>query len=252
MSSSMSNGPIHHQVAHFRLTSNPIAATEPPKKHYVYNLPKTGLARNPSTTSKWLFMALPAFLIGIYAANFILDLYRFGDPEIIDRIRASAAGVSHVIGGGTAMLLGPFQFLASIRQHAPKIHRWIGRVYAGGILIGGVNAFYVSFTSLCRPLGQYAFAFLGFIWLVTAMLGMLAIWKGKVSQHQDWMTRNFALTYAAVMLRWQLPLLIGLGMGTEPSLTLTGFTCWIPNLVFAEWWINRHKPFARMTPFAVN
>lgn len=52
------------------------------------------------------------------------------------------------------------------------------------------------------------------------------------------MARNFSLTYAAVMLRWQLPLFVSFGMEIEPALTLTGFTSWIPNMIFAEWWIR--------------
>jgi uncharacterized membrane protein len=193
------------------------------------------------TPNKWWLLSLPAFLIAFYAANFLLDLHRVGDSAIIDRIRSSLFGVSHIVGGLTTMLLGPFQFLSSVRRKYPKVHQCIGRVYNIGILIGGLNAFYVSFTSLCRPMGQYAFAFLGLIWLATAAMGMSMIWSGQIARHRNWMTRNFSLTYAAVMLRWQLPLFISLGLETEPALTLTGFTSWIPNIIFAEWWIKRQN-----------
>lgn len=211
------------------------------KNHANNSFTKLSQPQKASRPNQWWLLSLPAFLIAAYAVNFLLDVHRVGDSAIIDRIRSSLFGVSHIVGGLTATLLGPFQFLSSVRRKYPKVHQWIGRVYNFGILIGGLNAFYVSFTSLCRPLGQYAFAFLGLIWLATAAMGMSMIWSGQVAKHRNWMARNFSLTYAAVMLRWQLPLFISLGLETEPALTLTGFTSWIPNIIFAEWWIKRQN-----------
>ncbi|KAI0176863.1 hypothetical protein BJ166DRAFT_505562 [Pestalotiopsis sp. NC0098] len=238
MSSAVSLPSTAHSLVQLS-SSNRKPKPTPTRKSQLNHVAKTSQPRKEPKSYKWMYLSVPAFLAAAYALNFLLDIYRVGDSAIIDRIRSSIFGLSHVVGGLTAMFLGPFQFLGSLRRKSPEVHRWVGRVYNGGILIGSVNAFYVSFTSLCRPLGQYAFAFLGFIWLVTAALGMKAIWAGQVVQHRDWMARNFSLTYAAVMLRWQLPLFIALGMETEPALTLTGFTSWIPNLIWAEWWIRR-------------
>ncbi|ETS75773.1 hypothetical protein PFICI_12717 [Pestalotiopsis fici W106-1] len=237
MSSAISLPTTAHNLVQ-RRTATPLSG----KSHTNNSVTQLSRPQKTSRPDQWWLLSVPAFLIAAYAANFLIDVYRVGDSAIIDRIRSSLFGISHIVGGLTAMLLGPFQFLASIRRKYPKVHRWIGRLYALGILMGGINAFYVSFTSLCRPLGQYAFAFLGLIWLATAAMGMSTIWSGQVAQHRNWMARNFSLTYAAVMLRWQLPLFISLGMETEPALTLTGFTSWIPNLIFAEWWIIRQTP----------
>lgn len=74
-------------------------------------------------------------------------------------------GGCYIIGGLTANFLGPFQFLAVVREQGPWIHRENGRVHMAGILIGSLNAVYVTFISLCRPIGQFAFASLGSVWL---------------------------------------------------------------------------------------
>jgi uncharacterized membrane protein len=198
-------------------------------------LPKTSNAR-------WYMMAVPSFLVVIYAVNFGADIphTRFGDPEIIKRIRDSLFGNLHILSGIVATAMGPFQFIPSMRRgKASVVHRWVGRLYVAGILLGGINAFKVPFGSPCRPIGQWAFALLAAVWLATTALGMLTIWGGDVQDHKKWMTRSFACTYAAVMLRWQLPLFIHLGMGVEPALSLTGLTCWIPNLIFVEWQTKR-------------
>ncbi|KAH7127519.1 hypothetical protein EDB81DRAFT_809444 [Dactylonectria macrodidyma] len=240
MSSAISLQPANHGLIQLSATSvraTPTTKSSPDTN--INNGTETEQAPKTSFVFTWPLLSIPAFFVAAYALNFLLDVVRLGDPAIIERIRASIFGVGHIVGGLTAIALGPFQFLAGIRRRVPKVHRWIGRVYMAGIILGGINTLHVSFTSICRPLGQYAFAFLGIIWMGTAAQGMYTIWAGEVLQHRDWMARNFALTYAAVMLRWQLPLFIAMGMETEPALTLTGFTSWIPNLLFVEWWIRR-------------
>ena len=52
------------------------------------------------------------------------------------------------------------------------------------------------------------------------------------------MTRNFALTFAAVTLRLQMPLL-AMGFGEEMGYRIVAWSCWIPNLLVAEWLVRR-------------
>jgi len=62
-----------------------------------------------------------------------------------------------------------------------------------------------------------------------------AIRKGSSSRHRRWMMRNYALTYAAVMLRIMIPAFATAGVGIESSFPLIAWACWVPNLVFVEW-----------------
>ncbi len=52
----------------------------------------------------------------------------------------------HAVAAGTALLLGPFQFLQRVRRQRPRLHRMIGRVYLGacatGAIAGGLIAPY--------------------------------------------------------------------------------------------------------------
>ena len=47
------------------------------------------------------------------------------------------------------------------------------------------------------------------------------------------MIRNFALTFAAVTLRIEMPFLI-MGFGEVTGYQIVAYLCWIPNLVVAE------------------
>ncbi|KAF9871332.1 hypothetical protein CkaCkLH20_11253 [Colletotrichum karsti] len=190
-------------------------------------------SRGPSL--QWWLMAIPSFLISAHGALFFTGMTP-GDPEIKARILSSTGGCVHIAGSFVAMGLGPFQFLPSLRRHYPAIHRWLGWVYAAAVTFGGVAAFYVTFHSLALPWGRVGFALLACAWLETLRRSILAIRRdADLKSHRAWMTRNFALTYAAAMLRWQFPLMLVSGMEARFALSLTGFSCWIPNLVFVEY-----------------
>ena len=50
-----------------------------------------------------------------------------------------------------------------------------------------------------------AFGSLAVLWLATGLLAYRAIRAGRIEAHRGWMTRNFALTFAGVMLRVWIP-----------------------------------------------
>lgn len=137
------------------------------------------------------------------------------------------------------MTIGPFQFLITFNKQPPVIHRWLGRAYMAAVAAGGVGGLSLCVTTVAYPAGAWGFAALGAVWLATAAMGLRAARRKDYTRHREWMMRNFALTYAAVMLRWQLPLLLWWGYLVEEALTITAFSCWVPNVVFMEWWIGR-------------
>jgi uncharacterized membrane protein YozB (DUF420 family) len=82
-------------------------------------------------------------------------------------------------------------------------------------------------------------------WLAAGMLGYRAIRSGDVDRHRRWMTRSFALTYAAVMLRIYLPVAMVVGLELSQVYPLVAWLCWVPNLAVAQLLIVRsgaHRP----------
>lgn len=200
---------------------------------------KTGKARRPTCSSwpisQWWLIAIPAFFVSAYGVAFFAGL-TIGDPRIQNRIRSSVGGVTHISGALVAMGIGPFQFLPHLRQKYPKIHRWIGWVYVVAVTVGGIAAFQVSLQSSALLWGKLGFALLALAWLETCRRSIVAIWRDKnIKEHEAWMIRNFALTYAAVVLRLCLPLMIAMGMRSDLALSFNGYISWIPNLVFVEY-----------------
>jgi uncharacterized membrane protein len=154
----------------------------------------------------------------------------------------AAIGYAHTLGGMIATLIGPFQFLGAVRRRYPVVHRWLGRVYLGCVFVSGLAGLYLSPGSYASNTLGIAFIALALAWLFTGGKAYLTIRAGDVAAHRRWMVRNYALTYAAVTLRLQMPLLIVLG-GLSPivALNIVGWTCWVPNLLIVEAWFRRRR-----------
>ena len=55
------------------------------------------------------------------------------------------------------------------------------------------------------------------------------------------MIRSFALLFAAVTLRIELPLLILWTGEFASAYVIVSWLCWVPNLIWAEWYIRRSR-----------
>ncbi|KAK6218654.1 hypothetical protein QIS74_06534 [Colletotrichum tabaci] len=218
-------------------TQNPVMDPQPAQQGKQATKKSLHQVRSRRPSILWWLMAIPAFIISVYGAAFFTGLTP-GDPQIKARIISSFGGVVHIGGSLVAMGLGPFQFLPHLRQQYPAVHRWTGWVYVLAVIVGGVAAFYVTLNSEALPWGKVGFALLALGWLETARQSIVAIWRdGDIKGHQAWMTRNFSLTYAAVMLRWQLLLMMAMGMEVKFALSITGYASWIPNLLYVDYFV---------------
>ncbi|HSV57888.1 MAG TPA: DUF2306 domain-containing protein [Variovorax sp.] len=144
----------------------------------------------------------------------------------------------HVAGAATALLLGPWQFLAGLRSRRPQVHRWIGRVYVLCCLFGGVSGLLLALGSTAGPIATAGFGLLGIAWIATTARGWQLARQRRFRNHREWMIRSFALSFAAVTLRIYLPLPSLLGIDFLPAYQAISFLCWVPNLLVAEWWLR--------------
>lgn len=144
----------------------------------------------------------------------------------------------HVLGSGVALLIGGFQFLPGFRARRIDVHRWLGRVYLIGVLLGVIGGLTLAVRADGGLAGKTGFFLLDVAWLVSGWQAYAAIRRGDVKAHRIWMIRNFALTFAAVTLRIHLGWATGLlGIPFEAFYPLVAWLCWVPNLIIAEWLI---------------
>jgi len=188
-------------------------------------------------------------LLSIGVAGYAVYVYGFMPlgalvhPEMRDNFRAHPIGIyAHVFGAAVAMALGPFQFSTRFRAKYLDVHRWFGRLYLGvGVLIGGVAGLYMAHFAFGGLTAKLGFGGLALAWLYTGVQAYRAIRAGDVATHRRWMVRNFALTFAAVMLRIYLPLSFTIPVDFKSAYAIIAWLCWVPNLIVAEYFFNRSR-----------
>lgn len=79
---------------------------------------------------------------------------------------------------------------------------------------------------------------LALAWQYTTIQAYTAIRRKEVVRHQTWMIRSFALTFAAVTLRLEIPLYMISGLKFIVAYRRVSWNCWILNLLVAEWIIR--------------
>ncbi|GHJ37153.1 hypothetical protein Sm713_27620 [Streptomyces sp. TS71-3] len=164
----------------------------------------------------------------------------------------------HIVAAGLALALGPWQFSKRLRTRHWRLHRWNGRVYMVTLALGSAAAFVMSMFNSVGISGFFGFAALAVLWGWTALRGYKAARARRFREHEAWMIRNFALTYAAVTLRLWLGVLIMVQLPFSDGREFTDifdqaygplpYLCWIPNIVVAEFLVRRRNlPSLHMT-----
>ncbi len=194
----------------------------------------------------WMILAVICLGIAVYSARYLLD-----PPRTPAQALRNPLGVPwlfiHVAGAVTALLLGSFQFLPALRRGSRTPHRWIGRLYVLGCLIGGAAGLLLAPGSSAGPIASAGFGSLAVIWIVVTLLGWRAVLQRRFVEHRRWMIRSWALTLAAVTLRLYLPLVMALDLPFLPWYRAISFLAWVPNLLVAELWLRRaHSSTAPM------
>jgi uncharacterized membrane protein len=149
----------------------------------------------------------------------------------------------HMAPGLLFMLLGPFQFVRSLRNRRPALHRWMGRIFLVCGLIVGITALVMgpqmAIGGTTETAATMVFATL---LLVSLTQAYLAIRRRQIARHREWMIRAFAIGLAVSTVR---PI-VGVFFATRAITHLTvhdffGIAFWIGftlHLAAAEVWIR--------------
>jgi uncharacterized membrane protein len=191
-------------------------------------------------TSLWLWIAaVLAMGIGLSSYRYLLPGMPGGAPTIVaNQFTKTGALVLHAGVSATALILGALQFFPRFRARWPAWHRRAGTVYVTCCLIGGTAALLLAFGSTAGPIATAGFGLLAVSWLgCTAQAWRYAKARDFV-RHRRWMTRSYALTFAAVTLRLYLPVVFIAHWDFFVGYRAISFLCWVPNLIVAELWLR--------------
>jgi len=188
----------------------------------------------------WAFWSVTAFLcvgIGLFSARYLVGGGP-APPEVAANAFVSPWLLIHVAGAVTALLVGPIQLLPAIRARITWLHRWLGRVYVTGCLVGGTAGLVLALGVSSGPVTAAGFGMLAVLWLATTTLAWRAVLQRRFADHRAWMIRSFALTLAAVTLRLYLPIAEIMALPSEDAYRAISFLAWVPNLLAAELYLR--------------
>lgn len=186
----------------------------------------------------WWLLALAATAIASYGILMI-------DTR---RVKNAVPGLPwfdevHFFAGGLALALGVWGFRRDILARHKALHRRLGKLYVLLVLMSGTTGLAMAAFSMAGITAHFGFGMLAVLWLTTTMLGWHRIHKLKdVAAHRRWMVRSYALTCGAISLRVQLGPLAMYFEDFDTAFKIVSWSAWVPNLLFAEWWLRRRRP----------
>jgi hypothetical protein len=207
-----------------------------------------------------LGLAIAVVAVSPYLLHSLDDLAR--SDGVLARVYAGqplwvrAAFYAHVVGGGTALVLVPWQFSDRWRgdpgrRRGRRRHHVAGRTAVVAAVLAGIAGLIIAPHNSAGPTGFVGFSMLAAVWSFSAWKTYRTAVTRDLSGHRAWAMRTFALTFAAVTLRLWLGVLVGvetvlLGRTGEDAFraayVFVPFLCWVPNLVVAELLVRRRRP----------
>lgn len=144
--------------------------------------------------------------------------------------------VPHIAGGATAATAGLVQLWLGLSGRTGATHRALGRVYAAGVLVASTAAYYLALTIDPKYVPYAAGLFmLSSAWLVTTSMAIVAVRRGALDQHREWMIRSYTVTFAFVTLRLVEKWLLPWQLTSEQNLdVIMAWACWSVPLLLCE------------------
>lgn len=200
----------------------------------------------------WASAALLSAAIALFAFRYLPHVGPMAEG-VLANLYSRPWLVLHVTGAATALLIGPLQFLPRLRARRPALHRWVGRTYVVGCLLGAIAGFVLALGTTAGPIASMGFGALAIVWLIANVQAWRMARERQFVRHRAWMVRSFALTFAAVTLRIYLPLLAFLPVSMLAGYRAISFLCWVPNILLAELYLRANPSLPRVvgTPASV-
>jgi uncharacterized membrane protein len=211
-----------------------MTATPLPPRH------STGRRSSTRPPLAWWLVALLALPIVAYAMAYAVIGAPMYPGNLADSFLARPWGIyPHAFFGSVALGLGALQFNRWILLRHRALHRALGTIYVASSVMVGLAGLYMSLYSFGGLVSHIGFGALGVLLLVTTARAYTAARARTIAMHRQWMLRSYALLFAAVTLRIELPLLIMAFGEFTPAYQVVSWLSWVPNILWAEWYIRR-------------
>ena len=187
----------------------------------------------------WLVLLLAVPIVGYAVAMVVVGAPMY-PPNLAASFLARPWGIyPHALFGSLALALGALQFNRWLLIRHRPIHRALGTGYVISAVVVGLAGLYMSLYSFGGVVTHLGFGALAVLLLWTTVRAYAAARARTIAVHRQWMLRSYALIFAAVMLRIELPLLIMAFGDFTPAYQVVAWLSWVPNILWAEWYVRR-------------
>lgn len=148
----------------------------------------------------------------------------------------------HVLPGALILTLAPLQFSRRIRRNI-RFHRWAGRILLVAALVAAYSAFFFGLRMPYGGAGEAAATVVfGGLFVFAGARAYVAIRRGDIARHREWMIRMFAIAIGVSTIRLLFPVVAATSSATFPQqFALTLWIGWTSTLAAAEAWIRHGR-----------
>ncbi len=209
----------------------------------------------------WIVLVILCAIGAAAATRRIVELASTPRPGAVDfggldTHFAAKASITllHVVPSLLFVVLVPLQFVTSLRQRHPRLHRWTGRVIVVLGLVLGISALELSIHPVGGLVESSATILFGCFFLISLGKAWWHIRHGQVGLHREWATRMTAIALGVATTR---PIM-GVFFATSRLTGLTpqqffGLAMWIglvTTYAAGEAWIHHRRSRALLPPVA--
>jgi uncharacterized membrane protein len=159
--------------------------------------------------------------------------------------------LTHILPAMLFMVLGPLQFVRSLRSKYPRVHRWSGRIFLAASAVVGVTGLTLAFGKTIGGVDEKAaIALFGTFFLIALGKALWHALRRDFAEHREWMIRGYAIGLAVATIRPIMGTFFAAAMirGHRPDPhEFFGTAFWIGftlQMTAAEIWINYTRPTA--------
>jgi uncharacterized membrane protein len=208
----------------------------------------------------WIAVVFLALIGLAVAARRGIVLFKPGTPSATNNPAAELDShfanqrtltLAHVLPAMLFMVLGPLQFVRSLRSKYPAVHRWSGRIFLTASAVVGVTGLTMAFGKTIGGVDEKAaITLFGTFFLIALGKALWHALQREFAQHREWMIRGYAIGLAVATIR---PIMgsffaaaVLQGHRPEPR-EFFGTAFWIGftlQMIAAEIWIDYTRPGA--------
>jgi len=148
-------------------------------------------------TILWVFLGLTTLFVFITSEVLLFTDYPMYHAYRLQVIADRHLLIPHTLAGTFALLIGPLNFSARIRQRHLQLHRILGRVYVVSVFVG-------SFTGIALAWGRPGLpgtTMQATAWMVCTSAAFITARNRQIVVHREWMARSYAVTFTFVSSR---------------------------------------------------